>query len=193
MKNDVNLNHTVFPNDNTTEKIEGNTLNEKNQWYDRTENANAYDKIYDIENDENFNNIEVYQEVERKNETNKNCETNYTEIWNNLPEIDANKVFNPNTEHESLKKKFQRKMKNIKKNSTTTGNLKLFLDSEELGDYMYRQDYNIKTASTIIYKKSLLNNCTSVYLMISELKERFSETGPSRLFEIENENKEIRN
>jgi len=43
--------------------------------------------------------------VERKNETNKNCETNYTEIWNNLPEIDANKVFNPNTEHESLKSK----------------------------------------------------------------------------------------
>ena len=35
------------------------------------------------------------------------------------------------------------------------------------------------------YTKSLLNNCTSAYLVVNELKERFSETGPSRLFEIE--------
>ena len=43
------------------------------------------------------------------------------------------------------------------------------------------------------YIKSLLNNCTSAYLMIKELKERFSETGPSRLFEIEIKIKKARN
>ncbi|KAG4095818.1 hypothetical protein H8356DRAFT_1361552 [Neocallimastix lanati (nom. inval.)] len=48
----------------------------------------------------------------------------------------------------------------------------------------YRQDYNIKQPRRI-YKKNLLNNCTSACLMVNELKERFSETGIARQFEIE--------
>jgi len=43
------------------------------------------------------------------------------------------------------------------------------------------------------YKKNLLHYYSSLYLMINELKESFSKTCPNRLFEIENENKEIRN
>jgi len=62
-----------------------------------------------------------------------------------------------------------------------------------LGDYISKniKDINtykkhLKYDSTIDkYIKSLLNNCISAYLMINELKERFSERGPSRLFEIE--------
>ncbi|KAG4094210.1 hypothetical protein H8356DRAFT_1080700 [Neocallimastix lanati (nom. inval.)] len=44
--------------------------------------------------------------------------------------------------------------------------------------------YDVKLASTII-QKNLLNNCISAYLMIKELNESFSETDPSRLYEIE--------
>jgi len=43
---DVNLNHTVFPNDNTTEKIEGNTLNEKNRRHFKKKNIYIYIHIY---------------------------------------------------------------------------------------------------------------------------------------------------
>jgi len=41
------------------------------------------------------------------------------------------------------------------------------------------------------YAKILLNDWTSAYIMINELKERFSETSPSRLFEIEMKIKKI--
>ena len=85
--------------------------------------------------------------------------------------------------------------------------LKLILDSEELDGYISKniKDININkkhlkydsTVRIIIlnsldeYIKGLLNNCTSAYLMINELKGRFSETGPSRLFEIEMKIKKI--
>ncbi|KAG4088256.1 hypothetical protein H8356DRAFT_1342918 [Neocallimastix lanati (nom. inval.)] len=86
-------------------------------------------------------------------------------------------------------------------------NIKTMNDSEELDDYISKniKDININkkhlkydsTVRIIIlnsldeYIKGLLNNCTSAYLMINELKGRFSETGPSRLFEIEMKIKKI--
>ncbi|KAG4084698.1 hypothetical protein H8356DRAFT_1346334 [Neocallimastix lanati (nom. inval.)] len=66
--------------------------------------------------------------------------------------------------------------------------LKLLLDSEELDDCVLNNHQKYDSTIRIIilnsldkYTKSLLNNYTSVYLMINELKERFSET------EIEND------
>ncbi|KAG4105533.1 hypothetical protein H8356DRAFT_1418355 [Neocallimastix lanati (nom. inval.)] len=58
--------------------------------------------------------------------------------------------------------------------------LKLFLDSEELGDYISKNIKDINTNKKTFKIWQYMPN-----LMINELKERFSETGPSRLFEIE--------
>jgi len=64
-------------------------------------------KLDIIDTSSNDGNNQKNKRIER-NIDNKTRETNYTEVWNNLPEIRANEVFIPNTIQEALKSKYRK-------------------------------------------------------------------------------------
>ena len=67
---------------------------------------NAKRKINTIDTSSNDEANDRNKRIE-KNLNNKNIETNYSETWNNLPDINANEVFIPNTIQEALKSKYK--------------------------------------------------------------------------------------